>query len=436
MKRRDFIEKTAAVATTFMIVPRHVLGGKGYTAPSEKLNIGGVGVGGVGKSYLENVASENIIALCDVDDEFAEKTYKIYPPARRYRDYREMLAKETELDAVVIGTPDHTHAIIAMDAMRQGKHIYCAKPLTRTIYESRLLTETARKTKVATQMSIQANAAEDHRLLCEWIADGAIGDVREVHVWSNRPIWPQGLDRPKEIPSVPRSLDWGLWIGPAPYRPYHPAYHPFKFRGWWDFGTGALGDMGCHQFDPIVKALKLGQPTSVHASSTQVYEDTFPAAAIVYYEFPPREGMPAVQVTWYDGGLKPRRPQELEEGRQFGDWNGGILFIGEKGTILSTAVGHGPRIIPETRMKAYKRPHETLPRSIGHYEEWIAACKGGAPAAANFDYGGPLTEMVLLGNIALRADKKLAWDFANMKITNDETANKYINEPYFNGWQI
>jgi len=347
-----------------------------------------------------------------------------------------MLDAMPEIDGVVIGTPDHTHTVIAMEALRRHKHVYCAKPMTRTIAESRALTAMAKQTGVATQMSIQMNALEDHRLLAEWIEDGAIGDVHEVHIWSNRPIWPQGIERPQEIPSTPPSLDWGLWIGPAPFRPYHPAYHPFKFRGWHDFGTGALGDMGCHQFDPVVKALKLEQPTSIFAGSTQLFEETYPQAAIIHYDFPRRENRRAVKVTWYDGGLKPERPYELEPEREFGEWNGGILWIGDKGKMLSDATGQSPRLLPESRMKSFKRPPKKLPRSIGHYEEWIAACKGGAAAGADFAYGGPLTELVLLGNIAVRLQKRLYWDGTTKEFINDNEANKYLAEPYHNGWSL
>jgi predicted dehydrogenase len=374
--------------------------------------------------------------LCDVDLEFAKPVFETYPNAKVYQDYREMLDREKDIDAVVIGTPDNTHAIIAMEALKRKKHVYCAKPLTRTIEEARILTTAAKKAGVATQLSTQSDSAEGHRLLAEWIQDGAIGDVSEVHIWSNRPIWPQGLERPKEIPSVPPTLNWGLWIGPSPFRPYHPVYHPFKFRGWFDFGTGALGDMGCHQFNPVVKALKLGHPVSIHASSTQLFEETYPKASMVHYDFPDREGMGPVQLTWYDGNLKPRRPDELEDNREFGEGSGGILVVGHKGKILADAVSQSPRLIPESKMEAYQQPPKTLPRSIGHYEEWIAACKGGDPAGVDFKYGGPLTEMVLLGNLAVRTGKKLYWDANSKKITNDEEANRLICEPYFNGWQL
>ena len=433
MNRRNFIE-TTLIGSSAMIVPRFVLG-RGYTAPSDKLNLAGVGIGGVGKSYLQNVESEAIITLCDVDLNFAQSAFEKYPDAKVFQDFREML-DAVEIDGVVIGTPDHTHAIIAKAALKRGKHVYCAKPLTRTIYESRQLTKLAKETGVATQMSIQMNAAEEHRLIEEWITDGAIGDVREVHIWSNRPIWPQGIESPVELPSVPPSLDWNLWIGPAPFRPYHPVYHPFKFRGWYDFGTGALGDMGCHQFDPVVKALKLEGPTSIYASSTELFPETFPKASIIYYDFPARENKPPVKVIWYDGGLKPERPPELETGRDFGEWNGGLLFIGDEGKLLASATGQNPRLIPEAKMKSYKRPPQSLPRSIGHYEEWVAACKGGPAAGADFSYGGPLTEIVLLGNIAVRTRRRLNWEKKTGRFIDDNEANAFLKEPYFHGWSI
>lgn len=435
VSRRRFL-RGAVAGSAFVLVSRHVLGGPGVSPPSEKLNIAGVGIGGVGKAYISSVASENIAALCDVDAEYSAPVFGEYPKAKIYNDYRVMLDKQKDIDAVVIGTPDHTHAVIAVEAMRRGKHVYCAKPLTRRVYESRVLTEEARKAGVATQMSTQMNASEDHRLLEEWIGDGAIGDVSEVHIWSNRPIWPQGIDRPKDKPATPEGLDWDLWLGPAPWRPYHPAYVPSNWRGWWDFGTGALGDMGCHGFDPIVKALKLGAPTSVQASSTAVNKETYPSGSIVHYDFGARGERCAVQVTWYDGGLMPRRPAELEEGRKMSDGNGGILFVGSEGKILCGGVGNSPRLIPEMRMKEYVKPDKTLWRSPGHYKEWIIACKGGRPAAVNFDYGGPLTETVLLGNLAIRTKKKLYWDAENMKIVNDSEANALLRAPYREGWKL
>jgi predicted dehydrogenase len=430
ISRRDFM----AAAAAFTVVPSYVLGRGGNVPPSKKLNIAGIGVGGVGRAYLQGVNSENIVALCDVDQKYAANTYKLYPKAKIYRDFRKMLETDKSFDAIVIGTPDHTHAVVASTAIKTGKHVYCAKPLTKTIYEARMLAEAARVAKVSTQMSVQSDASDAQRILCEWIWDGAIGPVREVHVWSNRPIWPQGIERPKDTPPVPEGLDWDKWLGPAPYRPYHPAYVPFKWRGWWDFGTGALGDMGCHTLDHICKALKLGHPASVHASSTRLFPETAPSASMVHYDFPAREGMPAVKLTWYDGGLKPRRPNGLADSRKLAAE--GLIFVGEEGSMLCGFTGENPLLIPETRMKEYKRPPRTIPRSIGHYKEWIEACKGGKPAGCNFDIGGPLTEIVLLGNIAIRTGEKLDWDSENMKITNVPEANNYLHYKYRDGWAL
>jgi predicted dehydrogenase len=283
-------------------------------------------------------------------------------------------------------------------------------------------------------MSTQADALESYRLIREWIWAGALGDVYEVQIWCDRPIWPQGLDRPQDTVPVPDTLDWDLFIGPAPYRPYHPAYHPFRFRGWFDFGTGALGDMGCHFFNPVVKALKLGHPKSIEASSTRVFPETFPIGSIVRYEFPARDKMPPVKLTWYDGGLKPERPVELDSNEAMPST--GILFRGSGGALLCDSVGENPRLIPALRMGSFKQPPKTEERSIGHYEEWVEACKGGKPAGVEFGYGALLTEIVLLGNIAIRTGEKLRWDGINMKITNHEGANSLIREPYYNGWTI
>jgi len=434
ISRRDFMN--VAAATAFTIVPRHVLGGPRHVPPSEKLNIAGVGVGGRGAGDLNEVGSENIVALCDVDDKYAAGTFKRYPNAGKYRDFRRMLDKEKNIDAVIVATPDHTHAVVTMAAIKMGKHVYCEKPLAHSIYEVRRVTEAAREAKVATQLGNQGQASEGTRLVCEFIWDGAIGPVREVHSWCNRPISPRGIDRPKETPPVPGTLDWDLWLGPAPERPYHPCYLPFKWRGWWDFGTGVLGDIGCHQLVSIFRALKLGYPTSVEACSSGINSETAPLASIVRYDFPAREGMPAVKLTWYDGGLMPARPQELENGLRFGNADDN-LFVGEKGKMLSH------RLLPESMSKDYGRPPRVLPRSPGHHKEWINACKGGEPAGSNFDLAGPLTEMVLLGNVALRMGQqlyekglKLYYDGPSMKITNLPEANNYISSKYREAWTL
>jgi predicted dehydrogenase len=353
-----------------------------------------------------------------------------------------MLEKQNDIDAVVVATPDHLHAVVSMTAIKMGKHVYCEKPLTHTVYEARQLAKAAREYGVATQMGNQGQASERTRRISEMIWAGAMGPVREVHVWTDRPLkgihgvyWPQGVGRPEGAPNVPSTLDWDLWLGPAQERSYHSAYLPFKWRGWWDFGTGALGDIGCHAMDPIFRALKLGHPTSVSASNSLVNEETYPAASIVNYRFPARGDMPSVELTWYDGGMRPTRPPELEDGRMMGTT--GTLFIGDKGKMLDGV------LIPESKRKAFVSPPKTLPRSIGHYKEWIEACKGGKPAGSNFQFAGHLTEVVLLGNIALRKNLKeslsrtrLQWDGANLQFTNMPEANQYLHKTYRKGWEL
>jgi predicted dehydrogenase len=442
ISRRSFIE-TATTLPAITIVPRHVLGGAGWVAPSDKLNLAGIGVGGRGADNLGELASENIVALCDVDDERAAPTYNRYPKAKRFRDFRKMLESEKAIDAVMIATPDHTHAVAAMAAIKSGRHVYCEKPLTRTIQEARALAQAAREAKVATQMGNQGMAFEGNRLIKEWIWNGAIGTVREVHVWSDRPshegklFWAQGIDAPKDSVSVPSTLDWDLWLGPAPYRPYHPAYVPFVWRGWWDFGSGGLGDMGVHNLAPVFTTLKLGPPESVYSSSTLVYPDSLPLATVVHYDFPARDGRPPVRVHWYDGGILPARPPELEDDRTL-PRDDGIIFVGDEGKMLVLGWGgESPRLIPETRMQAYRRPARTLPRSAGHHREWIKACKEGTPTESNFDFAAPLTEALLLGTISVRlGGARLRWDSAGMKVTNLTEANDYLHYEYRKGWTL
>jgi predicted dehydrogenase len=452
--RRTFLASAAAVTAGFTMVPRHVLGGQGVTAPSNKLNIACVGVGGMGKTNIKNCADENIVALCDVDFALSEPVFALYPDARRYKDYRVMLDEQKDIDAVIVATPDHTHAVIAMAAMERKKHVYVQKPLTHSVYEARLLTEAARKHGVATQMGNQGHSGEGARLLCEWVWDGAIGKIREAHAWTNRPVWPQGIEvaRPTETPEVPAGLDWDLWIGPAPSRPYHPTYHPAKWRAWWDFGTGSLGDMGCHIIDPLFWALKLKYPISVEANISKYWQaffeettpknETYPRSTIVRFKFPARDKMPEVDVTWWDGGLMPPRPKGLEPGRRMGNEDGGILLIGEKGTIMAGCYGESPRLVPESAMKRYKkRPPRTLERipegPDGHEKDWIRACKGGKPASSNFEYSGPLSETVLMGNLAVRfPDRELRWNGEAMEITNDADANAYVRRQYREGWHL
>jgi predicted dehydrogenase len=405
---------------------------------SEKLNIAGIGVGGQGAGDLKEMDSENIVALCDVDWEKAGGVFKRYPDAKQYRDYREMLEKEKGIDAVMIATPDHHHAPAAIMAMKLGKHVYVEKPMAHTIYEARLMTKVARKMKVVTQMGNNGHGGEGLRLTYEYIHDGAIGPIREVHVWSDRPKgwWPQGIDRPTDKPPVPKNLDWNLWLGPAPERPYSPAYVHFKWRGWFDFGTGALGDMAVHNADPAFFCLDLGAPDFVEAETSEVKKETYPEWQIITYHFPARGKMPPVTMKWYDGGKLPPRPEELGEGKEL-DKNG-ILFVGEKGKMLCPGWSGPPTLLPESRMKEYPVPAKTLPRSIGHRQEWIQACKDNNPkgALASFEYSGPFTEALLVGNLAVRLGKKIEWDSKNMKAKNAPEADALINKKYRKGWEI
>lgn len=443
ISRRRFLATTATTAAV-TIVPSHVLGGPRNKPPSEKLNIAGIGIGGMGRSNLRQLESENIVALCDVDHNYAAGTFKRYPKAKVYTDFRKMLDKQKDIDAVVIATPDHTHAVISMVAMRRGKHVYCQKPLTHDVYESRMLAKTAKETGVATQMGIQGHSDEGGRLICEWIEDGAIGEIREVDAWCSLSYYPFGnagwsskwSRRPKETPPVPSTLDWDLWLGPAPKRSYHPAYHPAVWRCWWDFGCGMMGDRGAHTLDPVFWALKLGHPTSVEATSVDLNKDTHPVASIVTYRFGARGDMPPVKLTWYDG-LRAPRPIELEDGRRLGHAEGGALFKGSKGKIMAGVYGEGARLIPESRMKEYKQPPKTIPRVKGSHEmDWVRACKSGQPAGADFEYSGPLTEVCLLGNVARRVDARIEWDAKNMKVTNLPEANKYVRTKYREGWSL
>ncbi|MHB8973282.1 MAG: Gfo/Idh/MocA family protein [Pirellulaceae bacterium] len=451
--RRDFLSHAALAAATFTIVPRHVLGGDGTPSANERLNIAGIGVGGMGQSNLGKCATENIVALCDVDAAHAAKTFAQYPNAKTYTDFRVMLDQQKDIDAVIVATPDHTHAVIALAAIQLGKHVYVQKPLAHSVHEARLLTEAARKYKVATQLGNQGHSCNGARQICEWIGSGAIGPVREVHAWTNRPVWPQGIEveRPQDTPAVPASLDWDLWLGPAAARPYHPTYHPGLWRAWWDFGTGSLGDLGCHILDAPFWALNLTYPISVegcistywHAlwQETKPKNETYPRSTIVRFTFPARSDMPEVKLTWWDGGMMPPRPDELEEGRQMGDSDGGVLFIGDKGKLMCGCYGRNPQLIPESTMQAFTPPPPTLARipgdSDGHEQDWVRACKGGPGASSNFDYSGPLSEMVLMGNLAVRyPQQKLLWNGEKMEVTNNADANAYVRRQYRQGWTL
>ena len=453
---------SAAAAALWTIVPRHAVGGPGQVPPSAKIALAGIGAGGQGIQNLvifQQIPEVQVVAVCDVnrqsggylswdwtegkeqrvagreparrtvEEHYAQqKRSGTYRGCRAYGDFRELLAKE-DIDAVMIATPDHTHAVATLAALKRGKHVYCEKPLTYSVYEARQVTEAARRARVATQLGNQGQATEESRLVCEFIRDGAIGPVREVQVSSPARFWawPTWEGRPPEIPPVPDGLDWDLWLGPAPERPYHPVYCPWTWRNWWDFGTGLLGDLGCHKLSTVFKALKLGHPTSVEACSTRLGPEIYPLGVIARFEFPARGDMPPVVLTWYDGGLRPARPKDLEPGRNMED----VIYLGDKGTLM------GHRLIPESKMKQYGRPPRVLPRSVGHHKEWIDACRGGPPAGSNFvDHGGLLTEVCLLGNVALHAGKKLLWDGPNLKVTNDEEANRYLHRQYRQGWNL
>ena len=409
--RRTFLKTSAVAASTafsFTIVPRHVLGGPGQTPPSERVNMAGIGCGGMGGGDIATFTKlgANFIALADVDDARAAGTFNAHPQARRYKDFREMIDKEAKhIDAVTVGTPDHIHAVAAMAAIKAGKHVYVQKPLTHTLHECRELTKAAKKAGVMTSMGNQGHASEGSRLTNEWIQAGVIGDIREVHVWSDRAgrLWKQGIKPPTETPAVPATLDWNLWLGPARERPYHPAYAPHNWRGWWDFGTGALGDMGCHIIAHPVWALGLGAPTSVEARTTldgsylekdQRNFESYPIAAMITYEFPARGQQPPVTMTWYDGGLMPPTPAEMPAGQRLPD--NAVLYVGSRGKMYHSSHGGMPQLLPASRLEPAQAVPKTMERSPGHYEEFYQACQGGKRPVDNFDYAGPMTETVLL----------------------------------------
>ncbi len=440
--RRKFLANTAATSG-LLIVPGSFLHAgltpSGKNSPNEKLNVACIGAGGRGRAAVDAMSGENLVALCDVDWKQAAGTFKAYPKAKPFKDYRVMLDEMgDQIDAVTVSTPDHMHFPAAMAALELGKHVFCEKPLTHTIWEARQLRLKAAEMKVATQMGNQGHALEGCRLMKEWVQAGAIGKVREVHHWTNRPIWPQGIGRPdhsKSKPTAPEGIDWNLWLGVAPDRPYDPAYAPFNWRGWWDFGTGALGDMGCHIMDAANFALDLGGPISVEASSTPVNDETAPKSSVVTYQYPARGNHPPLMLKWYDGALKPSIPAALEVTRQWED--NGTLLVGDDGMMLANTYASSVRIIPEKTMKEFlpNRPEKTIPRiKGGHFNEWLRACKGGPAAGSNFEYSGPFTENVLLGNLALRTGRQLKWDSENLRVTNFDPANAFVTKKYRDGW--
>ncbi len=445
----------AAAAVSALIVPRHVLGGPGYQAPSDTLRIAGVGVGGMGRRYLQGCAGERIVALCDVDHSFAAPVFRKYPDARVYRDFRQLFDKEEKnIDAVIVAPPDHNHAVVTMRALRMGKHVYCAKPLTHTIFEARQIAAAAREAKVATQMSVQSCASDEARSIEELLLSGAIGPVREVHVWTDHPWYPAGLTRPTDTPEPPYGLDWDLWVGPAPLRPYSPAYHPWIWRSWWDFGSGTVGDMLCHAMHVFYNVLELGAPAKVYASRTTMRggylrmhpdgkedlpfliqtPETESYSSVISWEFGARQNQPPLAMHWYDGGIRPHRPMELDSATPMPST--GLLFVGEKGKLMSGYSGGKPRLLPDAKFRDFQPPPKTLPRSIGHYKEWVLACKGGPAANCNFDFGSRMTQVAQLGTIAARAARLLEWDAERMAIANDAEANSWVNPPYRKGWSL
>ncbi len=452
-RRRTFLKTGLAAA----IVPRYVLGGRRFIPPSDRVNIAVIGTGGQGIVNIRNLfehADAQVISISDVsaDADYSRFYYggragwqpalnvilSAYQKRERagtagkcsvYIDYREMLDEERAIDAVVVATPDHVHAVATIAAMQCGKHVYCEKPLTHSVGEARRVAEVARQTGVATQMGNQGHSGEGIRQTCEWIWAGAIGQISEVHAWTGAGGWAEG-GRPTDTPPVPAGFHWDLWLGPAPWRPYHPAYAPYNWRGWWDFGTGAIGDMACHNLDPAFWALKLGHPTSVETLDTPAHPEVVPAESTVRYQFPAREGLPPVTVTWHDGRRRPEVPGGLT-GPVMGN---GILFVGEKGYILCPGWGGPPRLLPKELADSFQPPPPTLPRSRGHHRDWLDACKGGEQPSSNFEVAAHLTEVVLLGNIAQRVGRKIEWNGAEMRVVGDPEADALVDPPYRAGW--
>ena len=432
MTRRTFL-KGAALGGASLLFLHDSRMAFGYEA-NEKLNIAIIGCGGRGGGNLGSVSGQNIVALCDTNNNTVAKAAEKFPKAKVYADFRRMLDQmDKEIDAVVVSTPDHTHAAAAVMAMKMGKHAYCEKPLTYSIHEARVMAETARKHKVATQMGNQGTAGGGFRESVEVVRSGALGDVFEVHVWSNRPVWPQGVERPRETPPAPDNLHWDLWLGPAPKRSYNPAYEPFKWRGWKDFGTGAVGDMGCHTLNLSFMSLNLRNPSYIEAETHGMTAESYPSSSIITFHFPARGNLRSLRLKWYDGGLKPN--DDLLYGMKLP--GSGALIRGTKGRMYSTDdYGSSYQLLPKEDFVDFKKPEPTLPRSPGHHEEWIRACKGGEPAMSNFEYGAALTETLLLGNLAILTGQPITWDAKNMKAIGCPEADQYISREYREGWTL
>lgn len=470
--RRSFIKTAGFAAAGFMIVPRHVLGGTGFTAPSDRLLVAGVGVGGKGQSNIANIykgGKADIAFLCDVDDRRAATTVKNFPAAKYYKDYREMLDRDGKnIDAVVVSTPDHNHAMIAMAAMQLGKHVYVEKPLTHDIYEARKLTEAAQQYKVVTQMGNQGASGDGVRQLQDWVDGGVIGKVKDVYCWTDRPSWPQGILWPGTSGQVPPELDWDLWLGSAPYRPYVDKLVPFNWRGWWDFGTGALGDMGAHLIEPPFRILDLDTPTQVECSVGSIYVDEFkrgyfpdsapPSSHVILTFQKTKKTKDDLQIHWMDGGIKPGRPEELAANEPFGP--NGVLFEGTKGKMMCDVYGANPRLLPLSRSNEVKVKQSVarVPGGVdGHYWSWVEACIAGygkMNLSSPFEVAGPLTETLLIANLAIRGtdiqkptadgkrftypgrDIKLLWDKESLRVTNFDDVNQFVKRTYRQGWSL
>jgi predicted dehydrogenase len=463
--RRDFLRGASMATTGFFIVPRHVLG-RGFLAPSDRLTVAAIGAGGKGHDDLRNFYGSgkvDVAYLCDVDDRQAAASIKEYPKAKYYKDFREMLDKEHKhFDAVSVSTPDNIHAVAALAAMQLNKHVYVQKPMTHDIYEARTLTEAAKRYKVVAQMGNQGSSGDGVRFMQEWYNAGLIGDATAIHVWTNRPVWPQGGLKPTGTEDIPKELDWDLWQGPAAATDYHKSYLPFNWRGWWAWGTGALGDMGCHLIDPAFKTVGLGYPSEVEASMASTYQvmwdaldhpDSCPVSSSVKMKFPGKDGKPDVMLYWMDGGIRPERPDELGPDEQMGNDDGGAIITGTKGKIMCSCYGANPTLLPTSRKSETANIPQTIARvPEGHYVQWVNACIAGygqKTLSSPFEYAGPLTETILMGNLALRSynirgtngkgypgRKKLLWDAVNMKITNFDEANQFVRREYRQGYKL
>ncbi len=473
MQRRKFLKNAAASSAAFTIVPSFVLG-KNHVPPSDTLYMAAFGAGGRGGSVIRGLAETGkvkFVAFCDVDDRRAKQTYEAFPDVKQYKDFRKVYKKHLkDIDAICVATPDHTHASIALPFMREKKHAYVEKPLTHNIHEARLMTKVAKENGIVTQMGNQGASSDDSRIAREWVESGVIGNVHTIECWTNRPVWPQGVPVPTEKQNVPKGLDWDLWLGPAAMRPYNDAYLPFKWRGWWDFGTGALGDMGCHIMETPFSVLDLGYPTEAEASCTTVWVGDFvesndsascPPSSKIHLKFEhPTHG--DIQLNWYDGGLKPDLPDELKDGEMVGDGSGGTIMYGDKGIIVTDTYSRNARLLPSDMMALYNSPepkYARVPGSMGgHIANFVDGCLNGAETSSNFDKAGPLTETVLMGNLAVKAyqykvlkegkklgdwdpfeypgRRKLLWDGENMKITNYDKANEWVSREYRKGWEL